>query len=163
MKTLKTILTISILLNIVSITYFFLKNNEINETISNQSFIIQGKLIELEDLISYQEEHQWTDPNSVVEHYDDIQTVINSLIEIKDAIGGLSKKQELELLDLRNLILKYPHYLGYPNINLTPNDIKSLEKLGENLREVGWEMNVGYSGGWESFSYKLTELLKQEI
>lgn len=161
MKNNKIIIAFSCLLNVFLIINLIVTNNRIDDTISIQTFKIQGDLVELESSITYQAEHKWKEENLVIEKIDDVQEDINSLITIGKDIGKLSREQEEDLWNLYSYLTKFPEYSGFPNKILSTDERKLLEKLSKDLRQVGWGMNIGYSGGWESFSEKLNNLLRQ--
>ncbi|WP_169088982.1 hypothetical protein [Paenibacillus sp. PL91] len=161
MKNIKIIIAFSCLLNVFLIINLIVTNNRIDDTISRQTFKIQGDLVELESSITYQTEHKWKEENLVIEKIEDVQEDINSLITLGKDIGKLSREQEEDLWNLYNYLTKFPEYSGFPNKILSTDERKLLEKLSKDLRQVGWGMNIGYSGGWESFSEKLNNLLRQ--
>ncbi|MBP1989567.1 hypothetical protein [Paenibacillus eucommiae] len=162
MKHIKIIIAFSCFLNVILITNWIMTNNRIDDTISRQAFKIHRDLVELESSITYQSDHNWKEENLVLEKIEDVQEDINSLKTIGKDIGRLSRKQEEDLWNLYNYLLKFPEYSGFPNKTLSTDERKLLEKLSKDLRQVGWGMNIGYSGGWESFSEKLNNLLRQD-
>ena len=161
MKHIKIIIAFSCLLNVILIINLIVTNNRIDDTISRQTIKIQGDLVELESSITYQTEHKWKEENLVLEKIDDVQEDINVLMTIGKDIGRLSREQEEDLWNLYNYLTKFPEYSGFPNKTLSTDERKLLKKLSKDLRQVGWGMNIGYSGGWESFSEKLNNLLRQ--
>jgi hypothetical protein len=74
--------------------------------------------------------------------------------------GSITQQQEQELWSLYRFLLKYPAYSGFPNTLLNINQRNELEELGIKLKTAGWGMNIGYSGGWDSFSKSLHILVE---
>jgi hypothetical protein len=138
-----------------------MKNKNIDESISRQTFKIQSDLVQLESSIAFQMDQNWKNENNVIEKIEDVREEIGSLMTIGKDIGGLTSEHETDLWKLYNYLSKYPDYSGYPNTVLSSDEKLMLEKLEKDLRDVGWGMNIGYSGGWESFSEKLNKLLNQ--
>ncbi|WP_454190125.1 hypothetical protein [Paenibacillus sp. Marseille-Q7038] len=149
------------MLNIILARMLITKNNTIDDAISSHTFQIQVDLVELESAINYQMEQNWQDDNVVLEKLEDVKEELDSLMKIGQSLGRLTKEQEAELSIFYNYVSKYPDYTGVPNTVLSSEDRRKLAALASNLPKAGWGMNIGYSGDWDSFSEKLTKLLKQ--
>jgi len=160
MKTKKIIIVLSVLLNIVLITYLFLKENHLTSVYSNLSFGLQGDLVQLESAIDYQIKNNWSEENTVLEKIEDIQESINYLMVTGKDSGIISRKQEEDLWKLHRYFSKFPTYSGFPNTNLDNKSINDLIMLKDDLRAAGWGMNLGYSSDWNSFSEKINNLIK---
>jgi hypothetical protein len=160
MKIRKTVIIVSVLINIIMITYVYLKVNHITSAYSNLSFGLQGDLVQLESSIEYQFKNDWKDEGSVIEKIEDIIESINNLMVTGKDLGIISKSQEDDLWKLYRYFSKFPTYTGFPNTKLDNKEITELVKLRDDLRSVGWGMNLGYSSDWESFSVKINDLLK---
>jgi hypothetical protein len=156
----KSIITISILLNIVLISYLFLRENHFRSVYSNSSLSLQGDLVQLEGNIEYQIKNDWENADSVIEKLEDVREGISNLMILGKDLGFLTKSQENDLWSLDRFISSYPIYSGYPNTKLEDNQKEELIQLQEDLKSVGWGMNMGYSSDWKSFSNKVNELIK---
>lgn len=157
----KIIFIISILFNIVLITYVYLKANHLTNVYSNLSFGVQGNLVQLESAIEYQNSNNWKSTDVVIEKIEDVKESIDYLLITGKDAGVITKSQEDDLRKLSGFFLKYPTYTGFPNTKLDSNNINELKDLGMNLKSAGWETNLGYSGDWDSFSMKISALIKK--
>lgn len=160
MKYKNIVLLISILTNIILITYINMRNNQIDDTLSSLTFNIQSDLVQLEGAIDYQVTNKWKDGNFVIEKIEDVMEGINYIMRTGKDSGSITKQQEQELWSLHRFLSHYPGYTGFPNTLLNSNQRRELEELGNKLKTAGWGMNIGYSGGWESFSESLKILIE---
>lgn len=160
MKIKSVVIVISIILNIMLISYVYLKQNHLTGAYSNLSFELQHDLIQLESAINYQMDNNWNDENSVIEKIEDVRENISFLMSTGKDLGVISKSQEKDLWNLYKYFIDYPMYSGYPNTMLTNEEVNELIALQKHLRSAGWGMNIGYSSDWESFSKKIDSLLK---
>ena len=160
MKLKASVIIFSILLNIVLITYIYLKVNHLTNAYSNLSFGLQGDLVQLESAIDYQIKNNWKEENTVIEKIEDISESINYLMVTGKDSGLITKSQENDLWKLYRYFSNYPTYTGFPNTKLDNNKINELKELREDLRSAGWGMNLGYSSDWKSFSMKINALIK---
>ena len=163
MKYFKIVFCLSLLLNFILIANITLKNRKIEDSLSLQTYKIQQDIVQLEYSIYHQTQNNWPSGHLVLEKIEDIQEEGWALKKIGKDIGGLSSAQEEDIDRLSHLLSKYPEYSGIPDQEVSEDDIKILEELQKNLREVGWGMNLNYSGSWESFSEKLNQLLSKGI
>ncbi|WP_143069338.1 hypothetical protein [Paenibacillus sp. OV219] len=160
MKYKKGIIIVSVLVNIILFTYVYLNVKHIKDAYSHLSFGLQGDLVQLESTIDYQIKNNWQEANMVLEKIEDIREDINYLMVTGKDSGLMSKSQENDLWNLYRYFSKYPTYTGYPNTNLNNNQKEELTKLKDDLRAVGWGMNLGYHGDWDSFSMRIDALIK---
>lgn len=159
MKHLKKIIIFSILINLIMVSYIFLKTNHLKSSYSNLSFELQNDLVQLESSIDYQIKNNWQEESTVIEKIEDVIESINYLMVTGNDLGIMSKSQENDLWELNNLLSKFPTYSGFPNSKLDQSNINELILLGENLKSAGWGMNIGYSSDWKSFSKKINALI----
>jgi len=159
MKHLKKIIILSILINLIIVTYIVLKTNHLKSSYSNLSFELQNDLVQLESSIDYQIKNNWKEENTVIEKIEDVRESINYLMVTGKDLRIMSKSQESDLWKLYNFLSKFPTYSGYPNTKLDLNKINELILLGDNLQSAGWGMNIGYSSDWKSFSIKINTLI----
>ncbi|MFC5405768.1 hypothetical protein [Cohnella soli] len=160
MKRFKIIFLLSIMINVIMVTYFVLKTNHLKSSYSNLCFELQNELVQLGSSIDYQIKNNWKEENTVIEKIEDVRESINYLMITGNDMGIMSKSQENDLWKLHNFISKFPIYSGFPNTKLDQNSINELIHLGEKLKSVGWGMNIGYSSDWNSFSTKVNTLIK---
>lgn len=157
MKYKNIIIIISVLINIILLTYGGLKLNQLKNAFSNMS--LQVDLVQLESAIDYQVKNNWKEENTVLEKIEDIREGINYLMTTGENTGIISKGQENDLWKLYRYFSKYPDYTGFPNTKLNNNQKNELKELGDDLRSSGWGMNLGYSGDWKSFSNSINQLI----
>ncbi|MFS0871974.1 hypothetical protein [Paenibacillus xylanilyticus] len=158
MKTKNIIIVISVLFNIVLITFVFWKESHQQEMYSNLSFGLQNDLVQLESAIDYQNNNKWNDDNLVLEKIEDVREGINQLMVTGKNAGMITKSQENDLWTLYRYFAGFPTYTGFPNTKLENNEINELIRLRDDLRSAGWGMNLGYSSDWASFSMKIEDL-----
>lgn len=158
MKTKNIIIVVSIVFNIILITYVFWRENHLREIHSGLSFGLQGDLVQLESTIDYQMNNKWNDENMVLEKIEDITEGINQLMVTGKDAGMITKSQENDLWTLYRYFANFPTFTGFPNTKLDNDGINELIELGDDLRSAGWGTNLGYSSDWESFSMKIKDL-----
>ncbi|MGF9698502.1 hypothetical protein [Paenibacillus sp. MABNR03] len=158
MKTKNIIIVISVLFNIILITYVLLKESHLKDVYSNLSFGLQNDLVQLESAMDYQNNNKWNDENVVLEKIEDVREGINQLMVTGINVGMITKSQENDLWTLYRHFANFPTYTGFPNTKLENNDINELIRLRDDLRSAGWGMDLGYSSDWASFSMKIEDL-----
>ncbi|MFC3801151.1 hypothetical protein [Cohnella sp. GCM10012308] len=156
----KIIFICSILLNLVLITYLYLKSNHLTNVYSNLSSGLQGDLVQLENAIELQNNANWKEPDKVIEKIEDVNESIIYLLQTGKDTGLINKTQEEDLRRLSIYFLRYPAYPNSSSTELKSDIIKRLMTLGADLKAAGWEMNSGYGGDWDSFSRKVRLLVK---
>lgn len=160
MKIKNTVLILSIAINVLFVAYLYLKANHITGVYSSLSSAVQTDLVQLEGAIEYQMANEWKEEYYVIEKLDDVIESIHSLFRTGKDMGVISKSQEDDLWKLYRYLLAYPQHSGFPNNQLTDQEINELIQLKDNLNAAGWEMNKGFVGSWESFSDKINVLVK---
>ncbi|MCM3690848.1 hypothetical protein [Neobacillus niacini] len=113
----------------------------------------QNNLVELEGLIAYQSDNNWTELNLVTTELGDVLNGIWLGMTTGKQLGTLSKRDK-EILE--NLYSKldqdqYPNDELYSFADLTESDKKNLEDLRKTLREVGLGVNITISVNMDSF------------
>jgi uncharacterized protein YfkK (UPF0435 family) len=160
MKFKNSIIVISVLVNIVLVTYIYITANHLKDAYSNLSFGLQGDLVQLESTIEYQIKNDWKEELTVIEKIEDIRESINYLMVTGIDSEIITNAQENDLWKIYRYFSSYPTYTGFPNTKLDNNKIKELIELRDDLRSTGWGMNLGYSSDWKSFSMKINALIK---
>ncbi|MFD2333611.1 hypothetical protein ACFSR7_30495 [Cohnella sp. GCM10020058] len=156
----KLIIICSILLNLILITYLYLKANLLTNVYSNLSFSLQNDLVQLENAIELQNNVDWKETDKVIEKIEDVNESITYLLATGKNTGLVTKSQEEDMHKLSTYFLKYYTYQDSSNTELNGDAINQLMTLGEDLKAAGWKMNTGYSGDWDSFSKKISALIK---
>ncbi|WP_058302155.1 hypothetical protein [Gorillibacterium timonense] len=151
---------ISVALNVLLITYVFLKADRLADFYSNSTLEVQNNLVQLESALDYQMKNKWEDENHVVEKIEDVRESIHNLMVTGKDLGVISKNQEDDLWNLYWYFTNYPTYTGFPDQKVTDKEVNELIDLRDHLRSAGWGANISYSSDWESFSEKIGTLLK---
>lgn len=144
----------------------YLKGNEMDtesheEMVSHMGFyLISGDIIQLEGAIMFQMDHQWSEPNSVVEKVEDVIESIGHTILLAKSLGELSEEDEAVLVRLSDHFEKMPEYSGFPQHELNAAEKTMFEELRAKLRNVGWGMNISYSGKWDEVIQKANHLME---
>lgn len=160
MRIIKISLILSIIINIILAVYINFNNNQMEDTLSRLTFVIQRNLVELESSIDYQIQNNWIDENLVLEKIEDVRESINTIMVTGRDSGVITTEQEQDLWNLYNFLRKYPEYTGFPNTVLNNNQRNEIKELRGKLRTAGWGMNISYRGSWESFRKSIKILLE---
>lgn len=159
-KYVKIAIVISIIFNITLVCYIYLKNNDLNNAVSDIAFhAIQHNLVQLEGAIKYQIDMDWNDSYAVTEKLEDVLSGIQITMLTGENIRSLSKEQKNSLQSLLSYLHKYPKDSGYPNKELSDIEKGNFVKLAENLNKAGWGMGNSYSSDWKSFSESVNKLV----
>lgn len=159
MKIKKMAIIISVIASVLLVAYFYLKINHAADAYANLTTALQSDIVQLEGAIDYQIENNWHDQNNVIEKIEDVRESINYLMVTGKNLGIISQRQEEDLWKLERFFVKYPTYTGFPNMELSEQEIKQLIELKDKLRYAGWGMNIGYGSDWSSLSQKTALLL----
>ncbi len=124
-------------------------------------YSIQSNLVQLEGAIAYQNENGWGSEHHVIEKLDDVMEGIGVTYSVGSHSGVLNKEKEQVLWRLQDYLDDFVQDSGYPNVTLNEEERGKFIKLGEHLRSVGWGMNRGYSGSWESLEQKTMDLIQR--
>lgn len=157
----KIAIIVSILLNLVLITYGYLESRHLANVYSNLSFGLQGDLVQLATAIEEQNNNNWQSADRVFEKIEDVNESIGYLMVTGKNTGIITKSQEDDLWKLSNLFLKYATSSDFSNPTMDSDRMKELKDLGETLQSVGWGKGAGYGGDWDSFSAKVSVLINQ--
>src|SRR5690554_3936575 len=107
-KYVKITIVISIIFNITLVSYIYLKNNDLNNAVSDIAFhAIQHNLVQLEGAIKYQIDVDWNDPYAVTEKLEDVLSGIQITMLTGENIRSLSKEQKNTLHSLLSYLNKY--------------------------------------------------------
>lgn len=162
MKKMKKIaLIVSILLNLVLITYRYLETRHLANVYSNLSFALQGDLVQLATAIEEQNNNNWPSANRVLEKIEDVNESIGYLMVTGKDTGIITKSQEDDLWKLSNFFVKYATSSDFSNPTLGSDRREKLKDLGDALQSVGWGPGAGYGGDWDSFSAKVGALINE--
>ncbi|TCJ01669.1 hypothetical protein [Cytobacillus praedii] len=156
----KVLFRVSIGLNLILITcvlWGFIRINFVKDQIFNTE--VQDDLVELEGLIAYQKDNQWSTPSLDTTK---MGSVLNGLwlgITMGNQMGTLSKKDKEILQRLYMKLHQFPKDDLYRFTDLTETDKENFEELREVLREVGLGMKISID---ENF-YEQAEALEGKI
>lgn len=142
----KVLFRISIALNIVLIaviTWGFIKINFVKE----QVFLteVQSSLVELEGLIAYQIDNDWSEPNLVTSKLAGILNGIGLGRVTGAQLGTLSESDDRTLSHLQSKLRQYPHDEIYSLADVTDEDKRNFEEFRKKLREAGFGMQIQIS------------------
>jgi len=157
----KTTLIISIFLNLLLlaiVAWGFVKTNFVKE----QVFLteVQLNLVELEGLIAYQMDNDWSEPNLVTTGLGAVLKGIWLGITTGEQLGTLSKGDKEILNDLYYKLNQYPTDELYSFTDLSEEDKQNFEDLRKNLRNVGLGLNISVSVDMKYFLKQADELNK---
>ncbi|WP_078554294.1 hypothetical protein [Bacillus alkalicellulosilyticus] len=151
-KKMKLLFSISIGLNIFLITIVvmtMIKTNFVKE----QIFVteVQSNLVQLEILIAYQIDNEWSEPNLVTSKIGDVLNGLRLGITTGNQLGTLSKSDNDILESLYSNLSRFPTNGVYNFVELNDEDISNFENLRETLRKVGLGVNITISANINSF------------
>lgn len=128
------------------------RNEELKYEILNA--YIQRDLVQLEETIQYQQDHNWGNETLVTQKLDD---TIDSII----LHSGMESDKEKE-----NILMKLYDYMnafkvsdGTFDVSLTDKQRADYIHLAQKLRTNGWNSSVGYDTSWDYFASKVNKLL----
>ncbi|WHZ05688.1 hypothetical protein QNH48_14110 [Neobacillus sp. YX16] len=159
----KLLFRITIGLNIVLVAivaWGIIKMNFVNEQVLVTE--AQNNLVELESLIAYQSDNNWSEPNLVTTELGDVLNGIWLGMTTGEQLGALSKSDKGILEELYSKLNQYPNDELYSFADLTEKDKKNFENLQQTLREVGLGSNIPISVKLDSFMYQ-AEALNEKI
>ncbi|WP_124114134.1 hypothetical protein [Paenibacillus xylanexedens] len=158
----KYYISISILLVmiIVAISILYYQDEKMNEVKSDMgSRMIASNIIQLEGAIMFQIQNNWNEPNNVNEKVEDVIEGLYMTRSVADRFNKLSSEDDEILMRLIRYFEKFPSYSGFPNYSIDEKEIKAYVKLREDLRDVGWGMNISYSSSWHELIEKANKLM----
>ena len=156
----------SIIVNVLLIIIIiigYLKMNLVHEELFYSE--VQWKLVELDGLITYQIENDWSEPNLATTQMGDILNGIEVAKNSGQYSGWIANKERETMERLYAALSRYPHDYIYEFSNVTQEDQQHFEDLQEMLQSVGFGMNMTISNEWKTFlakSEKLLELLRSQ-
>ncbi|MGE7674525.1 hypothetical protein ACQKMV_13220 [Lysinibacillus sp. NPDC094403] len=121
---------------------------------------VQHNLVELEGLIKYQIDDNWSEPNLVTTKLGDVLNGIWLGMTTGKQLGTLSKSDNEVLEHLYSKLSQFPKDELYKFVDLTEEDKKNFEELRETLREVGLGINISISTNMDSFINQAEKLNK---
>ncbi|WP_159888757.1 hypothetical protein [Paenibacillus puerhi] len=133
------------------------KSQEIKSKMGFQ--LIANDIIQLEGAIMFQIENNWSDPNNVLEKIEDVIESIYITQEVTSKLNILADKDKEVFSRLSSFFEGFPKYSGFPNNKINDKEIQMFEELREDLRVVGWGMNISYSSDWNEFTEKVNKLM----
>lgn len=158
----KLLFRISLGLNLVLIGFVvwgLIKMNFVKEQVLLTE--VQQNLVELEGLIKHQMDNNWSEPNLVTTELGDVLNGIWLGMTTGNQLGTLSKKDEEILSRLHALLYSYPHDQQYRFSEVTKEDQKHFGELREDLREVGFGMNLQINNDMNNFIEKADTLAEK--
>jgi len=123
---------------------------------------VQHNLVQLEGLIAYQIDKNWSEPNLVTTELGDVLNGLWLGMTTGNQLGTLSKSDKEILEHLYAKLIRYPSDEIYSFADLTEKDKQNFENLRETLREVGLGLNISYSSDMNSFM-RQAEALNNKI
>lgn len=163
----KVLFRISIALNILLIAivaWGFIKMNTAKEQVILTE--VQQNLVELEGLIAYQIDGNWSEPNLVTTELGDVLNGLWLGMTTAKQLGLLSKNDKEVLEGLYSKLNRYPNDELYRFADLTEEDKKNFEDLQKILREVGLGLNITISSDMDAFinqAQNLNEKIKSPL
>ncbi|RFB13532.1 hypothetical protein DZB84_16295 [Bacillus sp. HNG] len=157
----KLIFRISIALNIILIAvvaWNYMKMNFVMDQVVLTE--VQINLVELEGLIKYQMEDNWSNPNVVTAELRDILDGISLGITTGEQLGTISERDKVILTKLYHRLYQYPTDELYRLATVTEIDQKNFEELREILRDAGFGLNLQVGVEFEYFIEKAEKLEK---
>lgn len=128
------------------------RNEELRHELLNA--YIQRDLVQLEETIQYQQDHNWENETLVTQKLDD---AIDSII----LHSGMESDKEKE-----NILMKLYDYInefkaGDPTFDVSLDDKQRADytHLAQKLRTNGWNYGVGYDTNWDAFASKVNKLI----
>ena len=112
---------------------------------------VQHNLVELEGLIAYQIDENWSEPNLVTTELGDVLNGLWLGMTTGKQLATLSKSDKEILEHLYVRLNQYPHDELFRFADLTEKDKQNFENLRETLREVGLGFNISYYKDMNSF------------
>jgi len=123
---------------------------------------VQSNLVELEGLIAYESETNWTEPKLVTAKLGDVLNGITLGLTTGNQLGTLSKKDDVILQKLYLRLNQYPTNDEYSFVDLTEKDKRNFEELREILREAELGLNITIHNDMDIF-IKQAEVLLEKI
>ncbi|RPF56136.1 hypothetical protein [Aquisalibacillus elongatus] len=156
-------LVVLIVVLVMIIIWGFNKMNYVTEQVVTD---IRQDFIQLEDRISSQREDQWSEPGLVTTKVEELMNGIGLAWNIGSSLNTFSQSEEEFFYHLNGSLQQFDYRtesepLGVYS-DLSSEDQKNYEELGEILREVGFEKsNLGENATKDTVMRQLEELVEQ--
>lgn len=158
----KLLFSVSIGLNILLaaiVAWGIIKMNFVKEQVVVTE--VQYRLVELEGIIAYQTDENWSEPNLVTAKLGDVLNGIWLGMTTGEQLGTLSKSDKEVLELLYSKLNQYPNDELYSFTDLTEEDKQNFEDLRKTLREVELGLNISFSADMDSFMSQAEALNKK--
>ena len=123
---------------------------------------VQDNLVELEGLIGYEKEHNWSQSNLVTQKLGEVLKGIYAGVNNGNYTKSLSKHETDIFEKLLSRLRQYPQDKQYEFVKLTNEDKENFEALRLKLRKAGLGVNLTEDSGLDSFIEKV-EFLGDQI
>lgn len=158
------LLLISIVVNLLFISYIFIQNAR-NEKVMNQYYsFIQQDLVHLDAAITFQISTNWENENFVILKIYEVKKNISQALHIGTNLKVLTEHQKGLLNRIYEFFDNIDKHTGYPQQYYTDEEKGELIKLHERLVKAELSIeNNSYSNRWGEFEDKLLIILNDGV
>ncbi|ETT48029.1 hypothetical protein C162_16135 [Paenibacillus sp. FSL R7-269] len=128
------------------------RNEELRHELLNA--YIQRDLVQLEETIQYQQDHNWENETLVTQKLDD---AIDSII-LHSGMESDKGKEDI-LMKLYDYMNAFKAGDGTFDVSLNDKQRADYIHLAQRLRTNGWNYGVGYDTSWDAFASKVNKLI----